>query len=373
MFPIQSINKPFLKKFREILKKNNYTHENLLQLGINPFTIALYDLPILAYRNPPMTSFGILFHLFFLGGVLERKIINRLFLAGDIEELLRIKILEKNEDKFFKSLVTIIPYQSLYLVGDFILRLDGLSKRMKKREDLVYPASLDSVTLLETAVCKPVISTLDLGCGCGILSLIASKYSRYVIGIDINPRAVNFSRFNALLNNISNCQFICGDLYQPVENEKFDLILANPPYEITLEKTFLYKDGGRYGFQILQKIVEGASKHLNKGGICQVISRVGEFAADMKETLIKKWISDKNIRFSFQELSKMDIYQYAYAISTDKLILDEKVTDYRKYSQSIKKLLDHFNKIHLQNVLFGIITLQKKSGVFDSIRKFLVK
>lgn len=371
MFPIQSINKQFLKKFREILKKNNYTYDNLLQLGINPFTVALYDLPILAYRNPPMTSFGILFHLFFLGGVLERKIINRLFSAGDIEELLRIKILEKNEDKFFKSLVTIIPYQSLYLAGDFILRLDGLSARRKKQEELVYPVSLDSVTLLEMAVCKPVISTLDLGCG--ILSLIALKYSRFVIGIDINPRAVNFSQFNALFNNISNCQFICGDLYQPVENERFDLILANPPYEITLEKTFLYKDGGRYGFQILQKIVESASKHLNKGGICQIISRIGEFAADMKETLIKKWISDENIRFSFRELSKMDIYQYAYAISTDKLILDEEVVDYRKYSQSIKKLLDHFNKIYLKNVLFGIITLQKKSGLFDNIRKSLVK
>ncbi len=359
MFPIQLINKQFLKKFREILKKNNYTYGNLLQSGINPFTVALYDLPILAYRNPPETSFGILFQLFFLGDKLEQKIIKKLFSTNDIEALIKIKILEKTGGHFFRSLVTIIPYRSFYFASDFLLRINNFPTSKKKYDELVYPVSLDSVTLLETAVCKPVISTLDLGCGCGILSLVASKYSRFVIGIDINSRAINFSQFNALLNNISNCQFICGDLYQPVENGKFDLILANPPYEITLEKTFLYKNGGRYGFQILQKIVNSASKHLNKGGICQVISRVGEFAADMKETLIKKWISDKNIRFTFQELSKMDIYQYAYAISTDKLILDEEVADYRKYSQSIKKLLDHFNKIHLQNVLFGIITLQK--------------
>ena len=73
-------------------------------------------------------------------------------------------------------------------------------------------------------------SVLDLGCGSGVLALIATRYAREVIGVDIDPRAVACAKYNARLNNIKNVRFLLGDGYSPVGKQMFDLIISNPPF-----------------------------------------------------------------------------------------------------------------------------------------------
>ncbi|HQT45294.1 MAG TPA: methyltransferase, partial [Candidatus Micrarchaeota archaeon] len=55
---------------------------------------------------------------------------------------------------------------------------------------------------------------LDVGCGCGIQSIVCAKNNPYarVVGIDVNPDAVFASRRNAENNNVRNCEFFISDL-----------------------------------------------------------------------------------------------------------------------------------------------------------------
>ncbi|MBV9578159.1 MAG: methyltransferase, partial [Chloroflexi bacterium] len=70
---------------------------------------------------------------------------------------------------------------------------------------------------------------LDLGSGSGACGLAAARRGCQVVAVDINPSAVRCTRVNALLNNLE-VDVRQGDLFAPVESERFDVVLFNPPY-----------------------------------------------------------------------------------------------------------------------------------------------
>jgi SAM-dependent methyltransferase len=73
-------------------------------------------------------------------------------------------------------------------------------------------------------------AVLDLGCGSGALALdAAARGARRAVGTDVNPRALAFGRFNAVLNGLE-VEFREGDLLEAVPGERFDLVVAQPPY-----------------------------------------------------------------------------------------------------------------------------------------------
>jgi release factor glutamine methyltransferase len=52
-----------------------------------------------------------------------------------------------------------------------------------------------------------------------------------VTAVDINPEAVRCARMNVLLNRLENrIEVLEGDLFSPLDDERFDLILFNPPF-----------------------------------------------------------------------------------------------------------------------------------------------
>ena len=74
-------------------------------------------------------------------------------------------------------------------------------------------------------------SLLDLGCGTGVVSVFAAQQAGRVVAADINPVAVRCARINALLNGVeSKVEVREGDLWTPLANEHFDVVVFNPPY-----------------------------------------------------------------------------------------------------------------------------------------------
>ncbi|WP_284653714.1 methyltransferase [Flavobacterium terrisoli] len=70
---------------------------------------------------------------------------------------------------------------------------------------------------------------LELGCGSGIISLLAARKKAFAIASDINPTALNYLEKNAIKNNL-NIQIVHSDLFEQIEDNAFDYIIINPPY-----------------------------------------------------------------------------------------------------------------------------------------------
>jgi SAM-dependent methyltransferase len=110
-----------------------------------------------------------------------------------------------------------------------------------------------------------VSSILDVGCGAGTLALLLAGLADRVVATDINPRAVEFTRFNAALNLAANVEARTGDLFQPVKGERFDLIVSQPPYYPGLEGP-VFLQGGAQGTEVAARLFDGVAEHLAPGG-----------------------------------------------------------------------------------------------------------
>ncbi|HKH07449.1 MAG TPA: methyltransferase [Agromyces sp.] len=90
-----------------------------------------------------------------------------------------------------------------------------------------------SRTLAGLMLHTPARRVLDLGTGCGILAMHASRFAREIVATDISERALAIARLNVELNGIEGVEFRLGSLFEPVEGEQFDRIVSNPPFVIT--------------------------------------------------------------------------------------------------------------------------------------------
>ena len=75
----------------------------------------------------------------------------------------------------------------------------------------------------------------------------AASAAERVVGVDSNRRAVGFARLNGMLGDAWNAVFVEGDLYGPVAGERFNLILANPPFVASPVYELAFRDGGPSG------------------------------------------------------------------------------------------------------------------------------
>ena len=153
------------------------------------------------------------------------------------------------------------------VMPDFIINTD----------DNVYVPAEDSYLLADNLEIKKGQSVLEIGTGSGIVAMYASRLTDDITVTDINFDACELARKNFAENGIENIEILWGNLFEVVENKKFDVILFNTPYLPTeddevLENTINYAfDGGLNGRKVIDLFLNEVGNHLNDGGIVQMI------------------------------------------------------------------------------------------------------
>ena len=152
-------------------------------------------------------------------------------------------------------------------MADFIINTD----------DNVYIPAEDSYLLADNLEIKQGQSVLEIGTGSGIVAMYASRLTDNITVTDINFDACELARKNFEDNGIKNIEILFGNLFEPVENRKFDVILFNTPYLPTedgdvIDDTLNYAfDGGLNGRKVIDMFLNEVGNHLNDGGIVQMI------------------------------------------------------------------------------------------------------
>ena len=115
---------------------------------------------------------------------------------------------------------------------------------------------------------KTIHKTLEIGAGCGIISLfIAANWKSRTVATDISPIAVKATLDNARLNNLKLTAFQ-SDLFERIDEGDFDLIVFNTPMidknpENDIEKYSLCDPQGR----ITESYLRQARHQVSKGGL----------------------------------------------------------------------------------------------------------
>lgn len=192
-------------------------------------------------------------------------------------------------------------------VGDFDIETD----------DLVYVPSDDTFLLAENLDIEFGDSVLEIGTGTGIVAMYASKLTDNITVTDINFNALELAERNFKKNNISNIELVFGNLFEPLKNRKFDVILFNTPYlptdndEILDDELNYAFDGGKDGRKVIDLFLKDVKNHLNDCGKVQMIQ---SSLSDNKKTLD---MLDKNgficeisksEKFFFEEIVLINAY-----------------------------------------------------------------
>jgi methylase of polypeptide subunit release factors len=128
------------------------------------------------------------------------------------------------------------------------------------------PTTADLLAIIPTPIGG---SFLDIGTGPGTLALLAKRRgAARAVGTDISERALVLARFNAAFNDL-RIELRSGDMFAPVAGERFDWVMAQPPYVThpPEEPGVAFLHGGAMGDELAFRFLEGAPAHLRASGI----------------------------------------------------------------------------------------------------------
>jgi release factor glutamine methyltransferase len=142
----------------------------------------------------------------------------------------------------------------------------------------VYEPSEDTFLLLDSVDIKKNERFFEIGTGTGIISLYLAKKGHDGVCCDINPIAVELVKKNYLANQsklYGSIDIRLGDMFEVLNfNEKFDVIIFNPPYLPTKPEEYIHGSGwfdkavsgGLDGLSLTSVFIEKTSVFLKEKG-----------------------------------------------------------------------------------------------------------
>src|SRR5271157_3764357 len=247
--------------------------------------------------------------------------------------------------------------------GKLVIAHDCSMPAKVKRYDYVLGVTGSTLTMAGLTVRPPSQRTLDLGTGSGFHALTASTHSEQVVGTDRNARAVAIARFNALLNGITNVNFIAGDLFEPVSDLQFDLIVSNPPFVISPENRLQYRDSGYRGDEICERIVRAGPEYLAEGGYLQVLCNWVRDPGEGWRDRLLGWIdgSGCDVQIIHNSTSTIDVYANHWLRQTEIATED-------RLAEAFHRWIAYYEQLGIEAIDSGLITLRRRSGCTNWVR-----
>jgi carbamoyltransferase len=253
-----------LEFLRPALAAADFTEEGLAGL-LDPSCLSVDEIPALIWKcqHEPSARARMAL-LWLLREPLPPADLQRLLGTDGLAILQRRGLITDNS-----ALVDLYPCGDAWIFTDpKLLALQRQQSSRPRSRDHVYWLGGDSYTLARATPRGRVSRALDLCTGSGVQAILGAMHADESVGVDINPRALSFSRFNAAVNGVGEkCRFVKGDLYDAVAGPRFDLIVSNPPWiAIPDTTTPYYRSGGITGEEITERIVRGLPGALAEGG-----------------------------------------------------------------------------------------------------------
>src|SRR5262249_9015722 len=163
-----------------------------------------------------------------------------------------------------RSSVAVQPWRGALVVHDWNEGTPG--------DDNVVGASGVTEALADLTVRRTVGTALDLCTGSGAQAAVASGHSGRVVGVDVSPRALQLAERTLALSGVDNVQLRLGDVRDSCSGERFDLVVANPPFVVSPDRRWLFRDAAD---EISRLVVDRAAGLLPDGRYAPFPSQSG--------------------------------------------------------------------------------------------------
>jgi hypothetical protein len=151
-----------------------------------------------------------------------------------------------------------------------------------------------SLTLAQYTIRDHAQRALDVGTGCGVQALHLARHSAHVTATDVSSRALRMAATTAALSGQS-WDLRQGSLLEPVAGERFDLVVANPPFVVSSGLTtdsggYDYRDSGLAGDELCRRLVTSLPRVITDGGVAQLLANWVITATRSWDERLSEWI-----------------------------------------------------------------------------------
>jgi methylase of polypeptide subunit release factors len=254
-------------------------------------------------------------------------------------------------DGQIKAAIRLTPY------GDFLFACSRVPDIDAVERDHVMGVTRSTINLANLTIRRPVETALDLGCGCGFQSVFAARHAGRVIATDINPLAIQFTEFNAKLNGVNNIECREGSYLEPVADESFDLVVANPPFVISPDDRFMFRDSGMPGDELSRKVVAEVPGVMRYGAMATLMVSWGRKIGDEWDATPRQWVHGLGCdTFVLHQATQPAIL---HAASWHQPLA---ANDVRAYDAGIERWMDYISRLGFDAIAYGAIILRRREG-----------
>jgi hypothetical protein len=219
-----------------------------------------------------------------------------------------------------------------------------------------------ALTLAQATPRDPVARALDIGTGCGVQALHLARHANTVVATDVSKRALRFAATTAALSG-QRWELRAGSLLEPVAGERFDLVVANPPFVVSGGGDgFDYRDSGVPGDALCAALVGGLPGILSDGGTAQLLANWMIRAGQPWEERVTGWLTSPSC--------DAWVWQREVAAPADYVSLwlrdAGEVPGTSRWAQRYDAWLDWLEAERVEAIGMGLITIWR-SGASDPV------
>ncbi|MGW1678694.1 DUF7782 domain-containing protein [Saccharopolyspora sp. NPDC002376] len=233
---------------------------------------------------------GTLIRLFLLGQAEPQAAVEAAFAPLPLAEAQAAGIVVADGDRMRAGL-DIRPHgvgdDSWWVMSDLDSELRG---GRPVEPDHVLGVGHASLSLVRATSRREVGSVLDLGTGCGVQALHASKHAQRITATDVSKRALALADATFRINEL-DVELVEGEWFEPVRGRRFDMVVCNPPFVVGPPRTdFTYRDSGLAGDDASALVVRQLPSFLNEGGTGQLLASWVHREGEDWEDRVSRWL-----------------------------------------------------------------------------------
>ncbi|MEU5692764.1 methyltransferase [Actinosynnema sp. NPDC020468] len=299
-------------------------------------------------------TLGTLVRLFLLGDPATRTEVDAAFKGFAVDDAVAAGVLRADGESFRAGL-DIRPYGddegSWWVIAD----LDSDQRGGPVPADHVLGVGHASISLARATSRRAVGTLLDLGTGCGVQALHASRHAGRITATDLSERALALARGTFLINGL-DVTTARGEWFGPVRGRRFDQVVCNPPFVVGPPRVdYTYRDSGLAGDDASALVVRQMPAFLNENGVGQLLAswvhRRGEDWADR----VAGWLPKGGVDAWFVQRDVADPALYVGTWLRDAGV-DPRGPEGRAKASA---WLDWFAENDVEGIGFGFVTLRR--------------
>lgn len=300
--------------------------------------------------------------LFLLGDAVSFEEVTRALRPWTPQQAITAGLLRRDGD-LVRARLDVRPYAEAGQPDWWVLSDVGAELRHGPLDaEHVLGVGAAATTLAQAVMRRPVGSALDVGTGCGVQALHLSRHAERIVATDISARALSMAATTAALNGIE-LELRRGSFLDPVVDERFDLVVANPPFIVgpgfTAESGgFTYRDSGMSGDGVSRLLIEGLPRLLTQAGTAQLLANWAITADEPWEERLAGWLGGSECDAWIWQREVADPAEYVALWLRDSGEQPGSV----RYRQRHTAWLDWFADQGVLAVGMGLVNLRRTGG-----------